>query len=167
MSGGIYNGEFKFCWHDRKTCHLNYANPITLKMKFIFFLNTFFHWSIIHTDEVGALVLDPGHQSFRVGYAGEDIPKIEIPSMATYVNEQVDTMETDMNSKPSREYLIDNAALHVPRKNGELHTFLKDCMIEDWDLFENFLNYIYKRSLSSDSELHPVLMSEAPVWILN
>lgn len=72
-------------------------------------------------------MFDPGHHSFRVGYAGEDIPKIEIPSVA-YVNEQIDAMETDLNSKPSREYLIDNAALHVPRKNGELKSFLKDCM---------------------------------------
>ena len=73
-------------------------------------------------------MFDPGHQSFRVGYAGEDIPKIEVPSIATFVNDQTDAMETDLNQKPSREYLIDNAALHVPRKNGELHSFLKDCM---------------------------------------
>ena len=31
-------------------------------------------------DEVGALVFDPGHFSMRVGYAGEDSPKSEIPS---------------------------------------------------------------------------------------
>ena len=31
-------------------------------------------------DEVGALVFDPGHFSLRVGYAGEDCPKAEIPS---------------------------------------------------------------------------------------
>ena len=31
-------------------------------------------------DEVGALVFDPGHFSMRVGYAGEDCPKSEIPS---------------------------------------------------------------------------------------
>ena len=31
-------------------------------------------------DEVGALVFDPGHFSLRVGYAGEDCPKSEIPS---------------------------------------------------------------------------------------
>ena len=32
-------------------------------------------------DEVGALVFDPGHYSLRVGYAGEDTPKTEIPSV--------------------------------------------------------------------------------------
>jgi len=112
-------------------------------------------------DEVGSLVFDPGHNSFRAGYAGEDIPKVELPSVATFVN---DAMETDinLNQKPKREYLIGNTALHVPRKNGELQAFLKDCMIDDWDLFENFLDHIYKRTLSTESYLHPVLMSEAP-----
>ena len=32
-------------------------------------------------DEVGALVFDPGHYSLRVGYAGEDSPKAEIPAL--------------------------------------------------------------------------------------
>jgi actin-related protein len=81
------------------------------------------------TDEVGALVFDPGHYSFRAGYAGEDIPKAEIPSVATYVNELGDNaMDIDSNVAPPRKYLIDNPALHVPRKNGEIQTFLKDCM---------------------------------------
>ena len=38
-------------------------------------------------DEVGALVFDPGHFSMRVGYAGEDCPKSEIPS---YVGTSLD-----------------------------------------------------------------------------
>ena len=33
-----------------------------------------------HDHQVGALVFDPGHFSLRVGYAGEDCPKAEIPS---------------------------------------------------------------------------------------
>ena len=40
---------------------------------------------------------------------------------------------------------------------------MKDGMIDDWDLFENVLNYTYSQCVKSDSELHPVLMSEAPV----
>ncbi|XP_033255474.1 actin-related protein 4-like isoform X1 [Drosophila miranda] len=31
--------------------------------------------------EIGALVFDPGHHSLRVGYAQEDSPKAEIPSV--------------------------------------------------------------------------------------
>lgn len=32
-------------------------------------------------DEIGALVFDPGHHSLRVGYAQEDTPKADIPSV--------------------------------------------------------------------------------------
>ena len=40
---------------------------------------------------------------------------------------------------------------------------LKDGLIEDWDLFEKLVDHSYKRHIRSDSELHPVLVSEAPV----
>lgn len=117
MSGGIYNGKCES------------ANSIRFRSDWsLNFGKCTNAWLSRSKDEVGALVFDPGHQSFRVGYAGEDIPKIEVPSIATFVNDQTDAMETDLNQKPSREYLIDNAALRVPRKNGELHSFLKDCM---------------------------------------
>lgn len=36
-------------------------------------------------------------------------------------------------------------------------------MIEDWDIFEKILNYTYAKCIKSESEFHPVLMSEAPV----
>jgi len=35
-------------------------------------------------DDVGALVFDPGHHGVRVGFAGEDMPKCEIPSVVGY-----------------------------------------------------------------------------------
>ncbi len=45
-------------------------------------------------DEVGALVFDPGHYSLRVGYAGEDSPKTEIPSVIG-ISEDPDTIKSD------------------------------------------------------------------------
>ena len=45
-------------------------------------------------DEVGALVFDPGHYSLRVGYAGEDTPKTEIPSVVG-ISEDADTIKSD------------------------------------------------------------------------
>lgn len=94
----------------------------------------------LFSDEVGALVFDPGHYSFRAGYAGEDIPKAEIPSVGTYVSELGDiAMDTDSNQPPPRKYLIDNPALHVPRKNGEIQTFLKDGMSKSLVFFCVFI----------------------------
>lgn len=42
------------------------------------FANT---WTFYLTDEVGALVFDFGSHSTKVGYAGEDQPRAEIPSV--------------------------------------------------------------------------------------
>jgi len=49
----------------------------------------------------------------------------------------------------------------------EIVGYVKDSMIEDWDVFEKVLDYTYAKCIKSDSEFHPVLMSEAPVWIQN
>jgi hypothetical protein len=45
-------------------------------------------------DEVGALVFDPGHFSMRVGYAGEDCPKSEVPSVVG-INEEAEPVKSD------------------------------------------------------------------------
>jgi actin-related protein len=45
-------------------------------------------------DEVGALVFDPGHYSLRVGYAGEDTPKTEIPSVVG-ISEDAENVKSD------------------------------------------------------------------------
>ena len=49
-------------------------------------------------DEVGALVFDPGHYSFRVGYAGEDCPKSEIPSFVG-ISEDTSAKDNEIKSE--------------------------------------------------------------------
>lgn len=49
-------------------------------------------------DEIGAIVFDPGHHSFRVGYAQEDTPKGEIPSVVGVGPEDPDT-SMDLETK--------------------------------------------------------------------
>lgn len=115
-------------------------------------------------DEVGALVFDCGHYSFRGGYAGEDSPKTEMPSMVGVMTEMVESNAMDIdgqNSISQKKYFIDTTSIHTARKGMDMTTFLKDGMIEDWDLFEKLMDYVYKKQLKSDSTLHPVLFSEA------
>ncbi|KAG1662258.1 Actin-like protein 6A [Nymphon striatum] len=121
--------------------------------------------NFLFSDEVGALVFDAGHYSFRVGYAGEDTPKAEIPSIVgvSQSTSSSDPMETD--SKPTnidKKYYIDTTNISVPREGMEMTTFLKDGMVEDWDILEKILDLTYKKHIKSESHLHPVLMSEAP-----
>lgn len=134
-------------------------------------------------DEIGALVFDIGHYSLRVGYAQEDTPKAEIPAVVGVVEDgnSVATLKTDgmeidekkpdltnvSSSTADTKYHIDTNFLHVARKGMEVSNYMKDGMIEDWDLFEKVLDYTYAKCIQSESEYHPVLMSEAPWNIRN
>lgn len=51
-------------------------------------------------DEIGALVFDPGHQSMRVGYAQEDSPKAEIPSVVGVGPDASKTIPMELETKP-------------------------------------------------------------------
>lgn len=42
----------------------------------------------------------------------------------------------------------------------ELKKCLKNRMIEDWDIFENIIDYIYTKIFYTDSEFHPVVFTE-------
>lgn len=127
-------------------------------------------------DEIGALVFDVGHYSFRVGYAQEDTPKAEVPSFVGVCEDgnsnavvKTESLETDkkdgniITSPSTNKYYIDTTSLHVSRKGMEVVSYMKDGMIEDWDLFEKVLDYTYAKCIQSESEYHPVLMSEAPL----
>jgi len=113
---------------------------------------------------VGALVFDPGHFSLKVGYAGEDCPKAELPS---HVGTSPDLsageeMDTGDAKEAKKKYHVDTPQLNFPKKDMEVHSYMKDGMINDWDTFEQVLDYSYKRIIQSESEYHPVLFSEAP-----
>ena len=118
-------------------------------------------------DEVGALVFDPGHFSVRVGYAGEDSPKSEIPSVVG-ISDAPKTEAMEVDGKPidtanisNKKYHIDTVALHYPKKGMDVSTYIKDGMIENWETFEQILDYSYDKIIKSESEQHPVLFSEA------
>lgn len=66
-----------------------------------------------------------------------------------------------MNFFVAYKYHVDTTYINVPRPNTEIQTYMKDGMIENWDLFEQVLNYTYEKVVQSDSEYHPVLFSEA------
>jgi len=101
---------------------------------------------------VGAIVIDPGSYTTRVGFAGEDSPKFDIPSC---VGRHTDSATQDT------KYCVDTVNLVAPRPDVEISNILKDGMIEDWDAFENLVHYAYSSCVRSESQYHPVLCSEA------
>jgi actin-related protein len=122
-------------------------------------------------DEVSALVFDPGHYSLRIGYAGEDLPKSEVPAVVGVSDdigrkEQDAAMDVDNGAASSvtsseKKYHIDTVALNYAKAGMETASYMKDGMIHDWDVFEEVLDYSFAKVLKSDSECHPVLFTEA------
>lgn len=113
---------------------------------------------IFHPDEVGALVFDVGHHSFRAGYAGEDSPKAEIPSQVGVVTDLVENglMEVDGQATASdKKYFIDTVSVNVPRKGMEMTSFLKDGM--GTFSFRSFSSFTHLAPFPSDS-FHPSLI---------
>ncbi|XP_072349545.1 actin-like protein 6B isoform X3 [Scyliorhinus torazame] len=116
-------------------------------------------------DEVGALVFDIGSYTVRAGYAGEDCPKADFPTTVGLLNHEEAAMDIDgeKDVKSGKTYYIDTNSLHVPREGVEVISPLKNAMIEDWDCFQAILDHTYSKHIKSEPNLHPVLMSEAPV----
>ncbi|CAD5217870.1 unnamed protein product [Bursaphelenchus xylophilus] len=124
-------------------------------------------------DDVGAIVFDVGSHTLRCGYGGEEFPKIVIPSVvgvrnrkdAGNVTERTDeSMEVDNEAKPApkKDYFLGTQTVNVPRADTEIKPFMKDCQIEDWELFEQMLDYVYNGCLKTESKNHGTLFSEAP-----
>lgn len=116
-------------------------------------------------DEVGALVFDIGSYSVRAGYAGEDSPKAEIPTHVGIIEDLEAAMETEDKEikQADKKYYIDTTMLKVPRKGMEISSFLKDGMIDNWEIFEKVMDYTYSKNIKSEANMHPVMMSE-PAW---
>ncbi|VDN59441.1 unnamed protein product [Dracunculus medinensis] len=116
-------------------------------------------------DEVGALVFDPGSHSFRIGFAGEEFPKGDIPShlgIQEVLDEVDNTIDQDQKSQKRKKYHIGSTVLGVPRENTTIETFMKDGQIDNWDIFEQMIDYSYKQIFYAESIYQPVLFTEAP-----
>lgn len=95
----------------------------------------------VFLDEVGALVFDVGHYSFRAGYAGEDTPKAEIPSMVGITEDpsSIDIDNTNGNGigdvKPTtgKKYTIDTVNINAPKTGSFLQSII-NCVVRNSNL---------------------------------
>ncbi len=96
----------------------------------------------------------------------------DFPSYAGVIEEYVDktdSMDTSANEiiKPkSKRYLIDSMSIKTPKADMHVRPFLKDGLIDDWNLYENVLQYILGKHLKCDSSKHPILITEPVVRYL-
>ena len=91
----------------------------------------FFHISsCLFLDEVGALIFDIGHYALRAGYAGEDCPKFEVPSVVGVLEQaacvemvDVDRVKEATPSPLQKKYFIDTVSLKCT-KQGKFYFIL-------------------------------------------
>lgn len=53
--------------------------------------------------------------------------------------------------------------VYKPREGVEITTPIRDGQVSDWDLFEKLLDNVLAKHVKTESEYHPVLMSEPPI----
>lgn len=113
-------------------------------------------------DEVGAIVVDIGSHLSKVGFAGEDTPKAVFPTHVGWVQSAADSMDTGAEGqRKANSVVVGTPSLHCSRHNMEMKHPLVDGLIEDWDLYEELLNYSFSTVLHVDPANHPMMISEA------
>lgn len=99
-------------------------------------------------DEINAIVLDAGTFSTRIGYAGDDYPKVTVPS--SYA-------KTEDGKK------IFGLGMEYPRGGQEIVPIMKDSMIVDWEGAIEQYRYYFDNILKIDYQEQPIIITE-PVW---
>lgn len=97
------------------------------------------------TDEVSAIVLDPGYNTTRAGFAGEDTPKSVCPSFYGYI---------DSDSGPQR--LFGENAIHNPIANLQIkNPWGSDGIVEDWETATKIWEYAITSRLTGQKATDP------------
>ena len=98
------------------------------------------------TDEISALVLDPGYSSTRAGFAGEDVPKSVIPS-------HYGILPTDLG----RKCLFGDNAIHTPLPHLSIgNPMASDGTVEDWDTATQLWEYAITSRLTNAKPGNPL-----------
>lgn len=105
------------------------------------------------------------------------MPKADFPSYYGVIEEYTDkteSMDTSANgisngeiikaeSKSEKKYFLDSMSIRTPKPNMNVQSFVKDGLIDDWDIFEKVLDYTFGKHLHCDPSNHPILFTEPVV----
>lgn len=98
-------------------------------------------------DEINAIVLDAGSYTTRIGYAGDDYPKVTVPSCYAKTEDKK----------------IFGLGMEYPRAKQEIIPIMKDSMIVDWEGAVEQYRYYFDNILKIDYQEQPIIITE-PVW---
>jgi actin-related protein 4 len=107
-------------------------------------------------DEISALVLDPGSYTTRIGYAGEDTPKANIPSFCGYYTGR-------QQSFAHGNYLVGDTEINTLHPGMDVTNPFQDGLIIDWAANVSVWKYAFEDRLRANTSEHPLLVTE-PAW---
>ena len=97
------------------------------------------------TDEISALVIDPGYSTVRAGFAGEDTPK-------SVVSSYYGTLPAESESTGKRKLYGDNA-IHTPLPHLSINNFMsREGIVDDWDTAADVWEYAITSKLTSTKQ---------------
>ncbi|EAR89738.2 actin (macronuclear) [Tetrahymena thermophila SB210] len=134
------------------------------------------------TEDITAIVVDPGSLSIRAGYSGEDTPRLVMPSQVgvreeikvpdqsqllkdedgNIINaEQNKMIEENKSDDKFKNYYVGESNLKIRRDNMEVVSSYMNGEVKDWDAFEKLLLDVYENQIRVQPSEYCLLISES------
>lgn len=98
------------------------------------------------TDEISAIVLDPGYASVRAGFAGEDVPKSVVPSYYGVLDD----------GSSSEKLLFGDNSIHTAFPGIAIRNpMAEDSTVQDWDVAKQIWEYAITSRLTNPKPGNP------------
>ena len=110
-------------------------------------------------DDVAAVVIDPGSDTCKAGFAGEDAPRTVLPSVVGRPRDSGGMV----NVREENVYVGNEAKSKHQHGLVYLNHLVDDGYVKNWDGMEKLLHHTFKNELRVAPEEHPVLLTE-PVY---
>ncbi|KAK3089812.1 hypothetical protein FSP39_006712 [Pinctada imbricata] len=109
-------------------------------------------------EEIPAIVIDNGSGKIKAGFAGDDAPRVVVPSI---VGRPHESCEAEMVGCTRDFYVGDEA--QVKRGILSLQYPIEHGIVTNWDNMEKIWKHVFFDQLHVSPEEHPVLLSEVPL----
>jgi actin-related protein 4 len=107
-------------------------------------------------DEISAIVLDPGAYTTRIGYAGEDTPKANLPTFCGYYTGRQQKFKHGY-------YLVGDTEINTLHPGMDITNPFQDGLILDWEANISLWKHAFEERLRTNTAEHPLLVTE-PAW---